>query len=211
MYLSRLILNPASLRVMREVGSPYEMHRTLMGAYPDELAPGQERVLFRVDGDLRRGWLAVLVQSLKEPDWSDLQAEASDYLLPLPAPNPEVKPFRPAFARGQILVFRLRANPTVKRQGRRWGLVDETEQGEWLRRKAAGGGFQILQARARQEDPVGGKIQRVEEAHTLKLISVRFDGVLRVVEPEAFLRSVAYGIGSGKAFGFGLLSLAVPL
>ena len=34
MYLSRLILNPRSRRVQRELAEPYEMHRSLMKAFP---------------------------------------------------------------------------------------------------------------------------------------------------------------------------------
>ena len=38
--------------------------------------------------------------------------------------------------------------------------------------------------------------------------AVRFDGVLVVTDRAAFKTTVANGIGSGKAFGLGLLSLA---
>jgi CRISPR system Cascade subunit CasE len=37
---------------------------------------------------------------------------------------------------------------------------------------------------------------------------VVFEGRLRVTDAEAFRRALAAGIGSGKAFGFGLLSVA---
>jgi CRISPR system Cascade subunit CasE len=41
-------------------------------------------------------------------------------------------------------------------------------------------------------------------AHT----GVDFDGVLRVTDPALFTQSLAAGIGAGKAWGFGLLSVA---
>ncbi|MBI4384701.1 MAG: type I-E CRISPR-associated protein Cas6/Cse3/CasE [Nitrospinae bacterium] len=41
-----------------------------------------------------------------------------------------------------------------------------------------------------------------------RLLSVRFDGVLTVTDPDEFQKIFASGIGSGKAFGFGLLSVA---
>jgi CRISPR system Cascade subunit CasE len=37
---------------------------------------------------------------------------------------------------------------------------------------------------------------------------VVFEGRLRVGDAEAFRRALAVGIGSGKAYGFGLLSVA---
>ena len=38
---------------------------------------------------------------------------------------------------------------------------------------------------------------------------VRFDGVLRVIEPERFIEGCFNGIGPSKAFGFGLLSIKI--
>jgi len=37
---------------------------------------------------------------------------------------------------------------------------------------------------------------------------VQFDGVLQVINADDFVKTIARGIGSGKGFGFGLLSLA---
>ncbi len=37
---------------------------------------------------------------------------------------------------------------------------------------------------------------------------VLFEGSLQVVDAEAFRKALAHGIGPGKAFGFGLLSVA---
>jgi CRISPR system Cascade subunit CasE len=38
--------------------------------------------------------------------------------------------------------------------------------------------------------------------------NVLFDGRLQVTDAEVFRRTLTQGIGSGKAFGFGLLSVA---
>jgi CRISPR system Cascade subunit CasE len=41
------------------------------------------------------------------------------------------------------------------------------------------------------------------------MLGVLFEGTLEITDPQQFLnRSIAAGIGSGKAFGFGLLSVA---
>ena len=42
----------------------------------------------------------------------------------------------------------------------------------------------------------------------ISFFGVLFEGMLRVDEPEKFLKSVESGIGSAKGFGFGLLSVA---
>ena len=86
----------------------------------------------------------LLVQSFGQPDWSWLgEPGAQGYLLPLSEPNPAVKPISLPLSAGQILAFRLRANPTVKRQKERVGLMREEDQLAWLRRKAEQSGFRL--------------------------------------------------------------------
>lgn len=209
MYLSRLILNPRDRRVRSEVASPYEMHRTLMRAFPENVQAQEERVLFRLDADRRSGGLTLLVQSLDEPNWRWLnEPEMRGYLLSVAEPNPQVKLFDPQFTVGQMLVFRLRANPTVKREGKRFGLVREEDQRAWLARKAEQSGFRVLSVRVSPEGWVRGMIHREEADHPLTLLSVRFDGLLQVSDPDKLSAALRRGIGSGKGFGFGLLSLA---
>jgi CRISPR system Cascade subunit CasE len=223
MYLSRLILNPRSRRVQQEVAHPYEMHRSVMRAFPNELAEESERVLFRLEPHPRTGALVLLVQSSILPDWSWItDAGARGYLLPADEPNPAVKSFDLTLVPGQTLAFRLRANPTVKRsvnrennpypenKSKRVGLYREEEQLAWLARKAAESGFRVLSARTSQKDVVGGSIHRGEATHNLRLLGVQFDGLLQVTDPGRLCESVARGIGSGKGLGFGLLSLARP-
>jgi CRISPR system Cascade subunit CasE len=225
MYLSRLLLNPRNAQVRKETALPYELHRTLLNAFPlgkvdvkrnDYDAVG---MLFRLDEDPRQGLLTVLVQSKAAPDWGFL-LEKSDsrgqpYLLPLALvpdnkPNPAITHFNLAekLIAGQTLSFRLRANPTVKKdrpgekQGRRVGITDESKQLEWLQRKAEQGGFRVLQVYTHKDD----RLQ--DEPHKLEFFAVQFDGILRVTDPLRLSDTVASGIGSAKGFGFGLLSLA---
>jgi CRISPR system Cascade subunit CasE len=214
MYLSRLILDPRNRRVQREVANPYQMHKSLMRAFPDDLQEGQERVLFRLEPG-RSGALTLLVQSWDLPDWSWLaQPEARGYLLPVGEPNPAVKAFDLEPAPGQVLAFRLRANPTARHtfddKKRRVGIYDEEKQIEWLKRKGEQGGFRLLSARTSGQEDVGGRIKRDQETHTLKLAAVQFDGLLQVTDPDRLRETVRAGIGSAKGLGFGLLSLARP-
>jgi CRISPR system Cascade subunit CasE len=214
MYLSRLILNPRNRRVQREVADLYQMHRSIMRAFPDDLDDQTERVLFRLEPLSHTGTPSLLVQSLTHPDWSWLaEPGARGYLLPMDVPNPAIKSFDLSLAPGQALAFRLRANPTVKRkfkdgQHKRVGIYREEEQIKWLERKAGWGGFRLVSVHTSRQETVGGRIRRDGATHKLRLLSVQFDGLLQVTDPERLRQAVRQGIGSGKGLGFGLLSLA---
>lgn len=216
MYLSRLILNPRSRRVQKEIADRYQLHRSIMSAFPDDLDADEERVLFRLDQDPRSGDLTLLLQSWNLPDWSWLaEPNARGYLLPVSVPNPAVKKFELDLAIGQTLAFRLRANPTARRRlpdgsKKRVGLQREKEQIEWLERKAERSGFRVLSARTSQQEKAYGWVYRNGDKHRMMLFSVQFDGLLQVTDVDQVQEAVRSGIGSGKAFGFGLLSLAPP-
>ena len=227
MYLSRLILNPLCAQVRAELARPYEMHRTLLRAFPQSVVHKERDddsgagVLFRVDEQPRDNRIVVLVQSQVAPTWEYLNnerdARGHTYLL---CP-PETKAFDPLIrlAVGQMLAFRLRANPTKrlgKRAGddhhKRVGLLKEEEQLKWLQRKADAGGFRILRAMVSRDEHIEDKTESPrgnEKAQRhLEFVSVQFDGVLQVVSADDLGKTIVRGIGSGKGFGFGLLSLA---
>lgn len=222
MYLSRLILNPRSRQVRSELARPYEMHRTLLAAFPqgrvhvERTAEDAIGLLYRIDEDARSGALHLLVQSQQAPQW-DFLAER-EYLLPV-ADNPAMREINLQLQPGQVLAFRLRANPTKRlsagtgHKGKRVGIYKEEDQAAWLQRKGSQHGFRLLQIQVSRNELVkqGEAIPAAQgRAHDLKLFSVQFDGVLQVVDAERFVQAIGAGIGSGKAFGCGLLSIARP-
>jgi len=250
LYLSRLLLDPRSRQVWSELAQPYEMHRTLMHAF--ERYPLKEKenarekfgVLFRADVDALCNRVIVYVQSIVEPDWSFLDT-FRDYLLTgADKPNPACKDVAGAYQQlqaGQVLSFRLRANPTKRiarvakgdseLKGKRVGLLREEEQIAWLIRKGQRreickpGGFEILMnagtapsgevlqaplVNVRREGKQRGRKKDDGAPRRITHLTVRFEGLLRITDAAAFRKTLARGIGSAKAFGFGLLSIAPP-
>lgn len=202
LYLSRLILNPRSRQVQSELRDPYQMHRTLSRAFGDNGAFEKARVLFRIDEKRDTYELQTLVQSKVEPQWDAIAAK-DHYLLC----QPEMKPFTPHLPIGGRYAFRLRANPTVKRDGKRFGLYQEDEQLAWLKRKGTDNGFEILAATTRPRDIIRS---RTTNDFNAELVGVVFEGLIGIVDSQKVASAIASGIGSGKAFGFGLLSVAKP-
>lgn len=199
-YLSRLLLNPRSRQVQAELSDPYQMHRTLSRAFGDNGEFAQARCLFRVDEAHDSGSLQALVQSRLRPDWTHMAGKGA-YLQD----RPETKEFEPLLPAGGCFAFRLRANPTVKRAGKRLGLYKEDEQIDWLERKACASGFALLAVAVRPREIV---CSRTTNGFDTEMVEATFDGLLRVMDTDKLAVTIASGIGSGKAFGFGLLSLA---
>ncbi len=235
--LSRLILNYRSRNVRRDLADCHQLHRTIMTAFGQvggDAARAALGVLYRVEQDARTGRVLVLVQSAARPEWSRLPA---DYLAGDGAiENPAVKPVDEQFARladGMTLRFRLDANPTKKlkvstgpdgqpRNGKRVELRNDKDRLDWLQRKAVDGGFALI---AVQSDAkvsatqaiAGNKLtgRRLEAAggngaagrRVITIAPVRYDGLLRITDAGRFRETLRAGIGPGKSYGMGLLSI----
>ncbi len=194
-------------------------------------------VLYRVERGTRTNMTAVLVQSSERPDWSRLPAQyLREHEADNPACK-SVGDKYAGLKAGMRLRFRLRANPTRKietktladgkrRNGKRVELRDEAEQAAWLERKAPQHGFRLCIVRSIDEDKRTGLRKSQDEVANnggdvassgedkrvrpprLTFASVLFEGELIVTDKKLFVAALEGGIGTGKAYGFGLLSLA---
>ncbi len=198
MYLSKLMLNPRSRWVQQDCADRYQLHQTVYSGFAETLL-ADERILFRLETS-REGAINVLVQSHDAPQWTrSEQLQRAGYLIqPI-----EAAAYQPKFKPEQRLFFRLEANPTVKRDGRRFALRRDEDQAEWIARKGAENGFQIDACQIMVVGDVTGR----QNGHTMTWYGARFDGVLTVTDAEKFGVAVAQGLGSAKSFGFGLLSV----
>jgi CRISPR system Cascade subunit CasE len=220
LFLSLLRLNHRSREVQRDLANRYELHRTLMSCFPTIVGKPEARracgLLFRLEEDERR--IRILLQSLARPQASCLP---TNYLLDGCMIN--TKDVSTALwsllASGSVLRFRLCANPTrrlfVPQQERRGkgARVDIRKYDElqlWLERKAAASGFELIRQGSDTLSIIANTetVRARKQTATLTFSSVMFEGALRVTDPDRAYQAVRDGIGSGKAFGFGLLSLA---
>jgi len=211
LYLSRLLLNPRERQVQVELARPYQMHRTLLQAFQEPL-PVEERILFRVDWLQNQTLPLLLVQSHTAPKWERLPNPRyllDNHDLPWGFEHPaEVKTWQPIFNIGQPLRFRLLANPTIKRAGKRYPIIRELDQIAWLQRKLLAAGARMVDVECHEFGRYVDTKREGPERHSITLYGVRFDGLLQVEDPQKLLDAVTNGIGSAKGLGFGLLSLA---
>jgi CRISPR system Cascade subunit CasE len=191
----------------------------------------EHNFLFRIDPQFG-GRAVILVQSAIRPDW-DYAFHNASHLL---ACRPEVRPFDPRFQPDQRLRFCLVANP-VRKVSRKsldfaGNLFEERWHGKdvpvptadlprWLERRAEPSWSAPKNSEHKQPRP-GFRLSRINEilggyvyvnksldhASGRRVRSARYEGVLEVTDAESFRNTVIRGIGPGKAFGFGLLSIA---
>lgn len=221
MFLSRINLNLRCRETRRDLSDPYQLHSTLCRAFspPDTKCPEGE-FLWRLEPEIDPLGPRILVQSRAEPDWAGVGVrgwlakadQGIDLTDRLKLDSVKI---------GQRFRFRLRANPCVKRDGERLGLLRLEEQQAWIERKGFQHGFSVRQPA--QSDSPPSQQERTDvlisqeqmlrgkqhSGNPIRIYSVLYDGFLSVTQPEKFREGLRTGIGHGKAMGLGLLSVAL--
>ena len=223
MFLHRIHLDPRCREARRDLADPYQLHSTLCRAFsaPDKKCPEGE-FLWRLEPETDpNGCPRILVQSRSLPHWSRIGMQG---WLAQADPTIDLKDRLKldSLKTGQRFRFRLRANPCVKRDGKRLGLLKLEEQEKWVTRKGEQHGFSLPQLAAfdLSESPQERIDVRVSQEQMLqgnqhtgnavRIYSVLYDGILAVTEPDKFRNALQTGIGHGKVMGLGLLSV-VPM
>ncbi|MDF7807594.1 type I-E CRISPR-associated protein Cas6/Cse3/CasE [Pontiellaceae bacterium B12219] len=195
-YLSRIVVD-RSTAAKRHLMHSYAWHQALWHAFPD----ANERIfLFRVE-EKPSGFLLYLL-SETEPD-----AQAWG--------NWQTKKISEAFLESSVYRFQLCANPTRRyvndgngnrfEKSKRFVVADPEELKSWMLKKAEQGGFSIDIASLQISPPLNQYFYKNGKRGNHK--RVEFEGVLSVNDREVFKQTFNRGIGSAKAFGFGLLVL----
>jgi CRISPR system Cascade subunit CasE len=203
MYLSKLVFNARNRQVLRDLGDAHKMHQRIMHAFPDDVEGRSPRedwhILFRHERDSD----VVLVQSAIEPDWSMLPSGYLSHIQTKPL-NLDVG-ICPV---GRVFQFRLRANPSKRdNQTRKTvGFYRRADQLAWLERQGDRCGFRLHGVDVIPSPNVFGRKQG--NPGPIRITTALYQGVLEVVDPDRLVSAIGQGIGRGKSYGCGLLSLA---
>ena len=206
MYLSRLPLDVRRYETMRALAAPVRLHGMIERGFLGE----RERNLWRIDE--LRGTTYLLLLSRERPDLSEAQKQIGFDSRP-----PETRDYAPLLARvnaGSRWRFRLCANPTrsVPQPGQKRGYVEAVTvafaQREWLERQADKHGFSL---QAGEFDVVKSEWVRFEKgrdgARPVTMLRATFEGVLTVKDAALFQEALTQGLGRGKAYGMGLMTV----
>ena len=205
MYLSRAELDPTRRNTMIALASPQKLHGAVENSFPGE----RRRRLWRLDTLNEKLYLLLLSEDI--PDLTGLCAQFGT------GAAPETRPYAPLLERvtpGSCWQFRLTANPTHSQKdpadAQARGILKpcylEVEQEKWLLEQAGKHGFSIPEGAFRVTRKQTCRFQK-NGRRQVTLLAVTYEGILQVTDPEAFREMLCQGIGRGKAYGLGLMTI----
>lgn len=195
MFLSKVTMDLSRREVSLDLEDRDRLHRKLLLLFPDYPggAPNARElmgILFRVEAPLIYMQSAIAPISTRIPDGYKISV------------TKEISASFALVKTGGEYRFRLEANVTYREMEsrRRRGLETEEDIQEWLFRRGDLAGFEIVDYAAETLPPV--------KARRGSFHVVRFDGVLKVKTVEPFLKTLKDGVGPGKVYGLGMVSLS---
>ncbi|MFH8939532.1 type I-E CRISPR-associated protein Cas6/Cse3/CasE [Streptomyces griseosporeus] len=205
--IARIRLNLQSRDVQRDLRDPAQMHRTVMRMVPDNLGDAprhQAGLLYRLDvTDISS---TLLVQA----------AGLDPSRLPAGYGQADVKSLAPMFTalrKGLGVRYRIVLNPakrqrlSLEEKGKRGKIVplSGAEADQWWLRRAAEAGLDLHVLTPTTMEPVRA---RGQDTPRMRHSLIRYDGTAVITDPDALRDAITGGIGRGKPYGAGLLSLA---
>jgi len=200
MYMTRIML--------KRVPPPNIIHGIVAAAFPGQRNDKTNESLWRIDklGDDR----ALIIVSTSCPDQRRIVDEIGANRFGVENDRNKTLDYRPFLGRienDQTWNFRLCANPVEHKKqkpddkrGKIFALRFLPEQLEWLDRQGRKRGFIVKGC-----DVIGDEWKVFNK---VRIRAITFDGLLSITDAEAFRVALANGIGRGKAYGCGLLTIA---
>ncbi|WP_213456983.1 type I-E CRISPR-associated protein Cas6/Cse3/CasE [Rhizomonospora bruguierae] len=200
-WLIRITPDLRNRTASRDLRDVIAIHRRVMALVPDNLGPDPRKragVLFRIDQTPTGPVL--LVQTAVEPDPSRLPERYGTI------DTRDIGPLLKAIRPGMRVQYRIAANASKRavtgpNAGKVVPLAGAAVDSWWAKR-ATEHGLGLEQAHIDPQPAMLGKSQPVRHAVT------RFDGTAVVHDADLLRTAILTGIGRGKSFGCGLLSLA---
>lgn len=227
MYLTRFRVNTQRVTARRLLSSPQMLHAAVLSSFaePPKPATGGPRVLWRLD----RNSTAETYLYIVSPDQPDLTHLVEQAGWPTTGrwQALEYAPFLSRLSKGDQWAFRLTANPvhSIRRTDgeptKVTAHITPRHQMRWLLDRQEKAGFTIVE-KPRERRLMDGDVHELiihnccqlafrknGNAHPVSLATATFDGKLEVTDPDAFRRTLTCGLGRAKAYGCGLMTLAV--
>ncbi len=207
LWLSLVELDPRHRATRVALGDACARYRIVMAAFPGAPSRQHAGALYTFHPPAAEQPPRLLVQSTTKPDWS----HRHDYRTRSAPQVQDIRPFWDEVIAGDRYLFRLTASPCHgvgghggnRVRGTRTPIRDPTAQVSWLTRL-------LTDAAELAHVHVTAPLKTIGRRgdRTVTLTSVTFSGDLTVTDPHRLREQALTGIGPGKAFGNGLLTLA---
>ncbi len=204
----------------------YQLHKDLWKFFPNVDSSSYQRspFFYRVENPHEKGSKKILVQSIMEPVCNNSEMQKRNLYLK------QTKNFsRPLedLKINQELKFFIRAYPSkkLKKEGKsanrgdvrvslrgdlRNNLTKDQVMLQWLKKMMEKENYVFIKdCEIVESFPLRFKKKQKSQYHFGTIYTVSFRGYLKLYEPKAFVENIILrGIGPGKAFGCGMLSIA---
>lgn len=210
MYLTRMRLDITKRSTMRALAEPKLFHGAIERSFTGE----RKRNLWRID-TLNGAQYLMLVSK----DMPDLSAAVEQFGCSEDAAAWETRDYTPLLNRiqpGTRWHFRLTANPikhapgnaATGQRGKVMPHITAEHQQHWLMEKASQHGFALKEGEFLAVQEQWYQFRKLQEGgRPVSLLSVTFEGMLTVTDVELFRHALMEGIGRGKAYGMGMLTV----
>lgn len=203
MYLSRIAIDLLNRNTLRALDNLEIMHGMVESCFSEV----KERVLWRLDE--LKGETYLLLLSTSKPDFTHLTSQIGK-----PGDCGEIRDYEPLLNRtvaGTTWRFRLKANPVMSvpgkmnQRGKIKAITIAAHQRSWLERQGKNHGFMVAQD---QFDAVRSEWHIFRnKGRVITILGVTFEGILTITDTELFQKTLKEGIGRGKAYGMGMLTV----
>ncbi|WP_085875134.1 type I-E CRISPR-associated protein Cas6/Cse3/CasE [Peptoniphilus vaginalis] len=207
MYISQVEIDLNNRKKTRDLTHLGAYHNWVEMSFPDEINKDKRsRKLWRVDKINGKSFLLLVSESkpnlkLFEKYGVEDSAKTKYYDL-----------FLEKLKEGQVLRFRATLNPIISKKeeenkrGKIYPCYNAEDQMKFLIDRSEKNGF-ILEESDFEIVEKSRSILRRKGTKHVKLNKVVYEGRLKIIDKEKFLKILKYGMGREKAYGFGMFTV----
>lgn len=208
LYISKIFLNLESYYVQEDLKDRYLLYSNLRKAFSVYDYREQAKILYRIDeqADPFINGIPILVQSTVLPIWTHL-SKLDSYFIKEPITK-EVNNIK--ISDEMDFQFVLHASPVQVSREKHLLRLHNDQLLRWIVNKGDLNGFYIEkdEIQIKKFPPAVAVKSKGGQTSNLNISIVEYSGILHVNNKILFTNAMINGIGRGKEFGCGLLSIA---